>query len=117
MAAMDKPVLRGYSQRLLGNDKVRYLDKVLACGNIDPYELFGSDLSSDSKLWPPISHIDIVNYLVLTTNSVSKDQMKAYKSLEAHNFFTSGFVDTDIRSKTVKDGNVLLIGKVRIRIN
>ncbi|XP_067132192.1 uncharacterized protein [Centruroides vittatus] len=40
-----------------------------------------------------------VNYLVLTTNAVTLDQMKAYKSLDAHNYLTSGFIHRDILSR------------------
>ncbi|KAK8780819.1 hypothetical protein V5799_017840 [Amblyomma americanum] len=37
----------------------------------------------------------LINYLVLSTSDVSLQQMKAYKSLEAHNYFTSGRVKSD----------------------
>lgn len=34
---------------------------------------------------------DIYNHLVLATNYATQEEMKMYKSLEAHSFFTSGF--------------------------
>ncbi|KAG0416851.1 hypothetical protein HPB47_006078 [Ixodes persulcatus] len=38
------------------------------------------------------THVDIINYLVLSTSYISLLRMKAYNSLEAHNYFTSGWV-------------------------
>lgn len=52
----------------------------------------GTDSAPDADLLPETTHVDIMNYLVLSTSYVSCQQMKAYKSLEAHNYFTSGWV-------------------------
>ncbi|KAH7932497.1 hypothetical protein HPB52_024492 [Rhipicephalus sanguineus] len=63
------------------------------CDGIDPYELrIGKDAALDVDLLPAVTHGDIVNYLVLSTSHITLQQMKAYKSLDGHNYFTSGWV-------------------------
>ena len=77
---------------LSGDAKKRYQDKIQQCGGIDPYALTKADLVDDVGLWPAVTYMDIVNYMVLKTSFVTRDQMRAYKSLEAHAFFTNGWV-------------------------
>ncbi|XP_023311884.1 uncharacterized protein LOC111692233 [Anoplophora glabripennis] len=60
---------------------------------------------------PPISNMDIVSYLVLTHSYYSREQMKAYKSLQAYKYFAAGFVDK-VGIKPIND-YVLLVGKVQ----
>ncbi|CAM4622664.1 unnamed protein product [Leuciscus chuanchicus] len=40
---------------------------------------------------PTVEAVNITNYLVLQTSYCTRQQMKAYKSLEAYNFFVSGY--------------------------
>ncbi|XP_077548335.1 uncharacterized protein LOC144161556 [Haemaphysalis longicornis] len=78
---------------LVGPTRARYEEKVNMCDGVDPYTLCaGTDTTADVELLPVTTHADIVNYLVLSTNYVSLAEMKAYKALEAHNYFTSGRV-------------------------
>lgn len=58
----------------------------------DPYVLTG--WVDDVKKWPPVQYPDIVNYLVYSKSSFTLDSFKAYKSLEAYNYFASGHVQT-----------------------
>ena len=58
------------------------------CG-FDPYSLKNAVFSEDPTQLPAVEYPDIVNYLVLQTSWATKQQMKAYKSLEAYNFFVS----------------------------
>ena len=60
------------------------------CG-FDPFKL-KSDFVEDTSIWPQVEYPDTVNYLVLQTSWATKDQTKAYKSLEAYTFFVSGWV-------------------------
>ena len=55
--------------------------------------------------------MDLVSYLVLTTSYYTKEQFKAYKSLQAYNQMVSGFV-TNVRGRVVK-GNYVVLGSVR----
>ena len=51
---------------------------------------------------------DIVHYLLITTHFVTLEEVKNYKSLQSHRYFTAGCV------KEVQcNQNVLVIGKVR----
>ncbi|XP_049275785.1 heparan sulfate glucosamine 3-O-sulfotransferase 1 [Rhipicephalus sanguineus] len=69
------------------------------CDGIDPYELrIGKDAASDVNLLPAVTHGDIVNYLVLSTSHVMLQQMKAYKSLDGHNYFASGWTKRSRRA-------------------
>ena len=55
--------------------------------------------------WPKISEVDRIDYFVYQTEFVTKNSMKCLKSLEAHNFFTSGFIPT---RPCVKEVNAIL---------
>ena len=86
------PVFSEYYNSLTGPEKVRYKEKIDMCG-FDPYSLKNADFSEDPAQLPAVEYPDIVNYLVLQTSWATKQQMKAYKSLEAYNFFVSGWVN------------------------
>ena len=49
------------------------------------------DQQFDTECLPPIEAMDLLSYLVLETSFYTKEQFKAYKSLEAYNFLVSGF--------------------------
>lgn len=80
-----------YVDTLSSGDKLRYASKSTACGG-DPYAMNRSDFSEDESLWPRIGLVEINEYLVLSTSYLTKKQMKAHRSLEAHNYVTSGWV-------------------------
>ena len=101
---------RDYIKSLSHFDLERYNENIKLCG-VDPYELRESDTSDDRNLWPKISAIDRTDYFVYQKNFVSKDSMKSLKSLEGHNFFTSGFVFRP-RVKKVSSELVVVLGKV-----
>ncbi|XP_035689579.1 uncharacterized protein LOC118424879 [Branchiostoma floridae] len=100
-----------YCHSLSDHAKVRYEEKVSAIG-FDPYSLHKSAFDSDLALVPSVEYPDIVNYLVLTTSWATNNQMKAYKSMEAYNFFVSGWVDT-LQMKTVSPDKVLVAARVK----
>ena len=49
---------------------------------------------NDMTKWPGVEFPDIVLYLIGTTGEYTRKKIKAYKSLEAYNYFTSGWVGT-----------------------
>lgn len=102
--------LPGYINALTHFDRERYEQKIDECG-CDPYECVWDSLSEETKDWPAVTEVDRMQYLVFTTNFVTKEQMKNYKSLEAHNFLTSGHVFRP-RSQILTGDRVLLLGKV-----
>ncbi len=48
-----------------------------------------SEFSVELEDLPTVEAVDITNYLVLQTSYYTRQQMKAYKSLEAYKFFVS----------------------------
>ncbi|KAH6940183.1 hypothetical protein HPB50_026305 [Hyalomma asiaticum] len=82
-----QPLDPTYYSDLTGPERLRYAEKVEMCDRIDPFTLRpGTDTSSD------------VN------------EMKAFKSIEAHNYFTSGWVK-GLSAKQLQDDKVLLLGE------
>ncbi|KAH7975760.1 hypothetical protein HPB52_004931 [Rhipicephalus sanguineus] len=82
------------------------------CVGIDPYKLrIGKDAALDVDLLPAVTHGDIVNYLVLSTSHVTLQQMVAYKLLDGHNYFTSGWVKS-IAAKQLPSQRVVVLSEV-----
>jgi hypothetical protein len=86
----------------------RYNQKIDVIG-FDPYEL-KKGLTSDYACLPPVTYIDIINYLVNSRSAYTMEQLKAVKSLEAYNQFVNGWVQ-DVKSITVNN-KIVVIGRV-----
>ena len=99
-----------YFAGLEGPTKSRYKEKITVCV-FDPYALRKSDFSENIELLPNVQYPDIVNYLVLQTSWATKTQMKAYKSMDAYNFFVSGWVNT-LCLRSVDTDKVLVFARV-----
>lgn len=102
------PVLSEYAKKLEAHVKRRYLQKISVIGvdpSIMPIEQF------DPECLPPIEVSDLLGYLVLETSYYTKQQFKAYKSLEAFNQMVSGFV-TSVKGKIIS-GKYVVVAKVR----
>ena len=74
----------------------RYLTKLNIDGCIieDPYSIEESLWSEDMTKWPDLQFGDIYTYLINTKGCYTKESLKAYKSLEAYNYFYNGYVRT-----------------------
>ena len=70
----------------------RYRLKLKMINNEDPFTLNNQDLDYSTDLLPPVTYLDIVAYLTLTHSFYTKQQMKAYKSLQSYKYFEAGFV-------------------------
>ena len=68
--------------------KKRYMQKIAYIG-IDSFLISGKNY--DVECLPPIESIDFVSYLVLETSYYTKEQIKAFKSLQAYNQLLAGF--------------------------
>lgn len=92
--------------------KARYLDKLKIIDGKDPYEVNkGEWKKTDIEKWPDLCYPDIVNYLVCSQSVYTLDQLKAYKSLQAYNYFISGFVQ-DL-GHTVINGKSVFLAKIK----
>ena len=77
-----------------------YREKLQKLGGLaDPY-LEASKRTDDQNggtvdwhLWPDVEYPDIYNFLIQTPSLYTGDSLKAYKSLDAYNFYVSGWVD------------------------
>ena len=84
--AWDQP--SSYFESLTNFDKADYKRKLtLSTGELllDPFTI--KNWKCDESLLPDISWPDIYNYLIEYPGVFSKESLKAYKSLEGHNFF------------------------------
>lgn len=102
-----------YFAELVGPTRARYEAKISMCDGVEPYTLCAADTTTDVELLPVTTHADIVNYLVLWTNHVSLTEMKAYMSLEAHNYFTSGRV-SGVTAKRLPSKRVIVLSEVKL---
>ena len=78
--------------------------------NVDPYTLPSGSWSKDEASLAAVSYPDIVNYLTFGKSFYSMDDVKAWKSLEAYNQVTSGWI-SDL-SIFVKNGYHVISVKV-----
>ena len=85
-------VRSAYFQDLQGDSRRRYAEKVTVLG-YDPYHLPPDRVQLPNPGdWPNVEYPDIYNYLMATPSPYTKEQMKAYKSLEGYSFFLDGWV-------------------------
>ena len=54
---------------------------------IDPYQIDNGKQKYDITLWPPVEFGEIYTYLIHTPVPFTREKMKAYKSLEAFNYY------------------------------
>ena len=79
-----------YALKLVGDDRKRYLEKISAINDVDPFAINSSVFSPDTL--PPIEPPDLYNYLVLGTSAYTSDQFKSYRSPEAYSQCYSGWI-------------------------
>ena len=82
-----------YAKKLNEEDTKSYYDKLtLQNGTIlpDPFSL--TEWSDDLKYLPDIFSRDVNTYLIDTPSVYTKEKLKAYKSLEAYDYFVCGHV-------------------------
>ena len=100
--------LSDYANKLEPKVKKRYLAKISAIG-IDHVLIEGKNFEPDCL--PPVESTDLLFYLVLETSYYTKQQFKAFRSLQAYNQMVSGFISS-VQDHIVKD-NFVVIAKVR----
>ena len=94
-----------YFNELQKEDKAKYNRKLtLTNGQLlpDPYRIV-ENWKSDVKLMPDVSWGDMYNYLVNSPSEYTHDNLKAYKSLEAFNFFVCNHVQDIYYNEIAKE--------------
>ena len=99
-----------YFKSLKDDARIRYVKKTEIIDLCDPYALLSTDYNVQIENVPVIQLMDIVNYFVLTHSFFTGQQLKAFKSLEAYQFYKAGFV-LNIRCAQ-KGGNYIVLGEV-----
>ena len=54
---------------------------------LDTYEISDERWKDDVRLWPPVEFGEIYTYLVDTPGQFTREKMRAYKSLDAFNYY------------------------------
>lgn len=91
----------------------RYKELINRYVGCDPYLMKMSEFSVELKDLPTVEAVDITNYLVLQTSYYTRQQMKAYKSLEAYNFFVNRWVH-NLGVKRLHDDHRLVFARVSV---
>ena len=60
----------------------------------DPYGIPDGMWLDDTTKWPSLEFGDLYMYLIESKGSYTKENLRAYKSLEAYNYFYNGYVRT-----------------------
>ena len=106
-----------YFRSLSLNDKSWYQKKLtLSDGNTlpHPYSL-PHGWKSDVTLMPDITWPHVYNYLINTPSTFSKESLKAYKSLEAFNFYENGHVQ-DVYYHSINEENCFCFIKSEVSL-
>ncbi|XP_048748384.2 uncharacterized protein LOC125660689 [Ostrea edulis] len=102
-----------YQENLPPEAKLRYKRKLETTGITQcPYKEPADRWCNDPKQWPPTTYKDVYHYLIKSPRIFSPEAMENYRSLEAHTFFVSGWVQTVYHLKT-DSGNFILKADVR----
>ena len=98
---MSSRTYSAYYRGLPDETKKRYNAKLDKLGTAvdDPYATMpsaqpgGTDMwTLNRQLWPKVEYPDIYNYLINTPSPYTKEQLKAYKSLEGYKYHVDGWV-------------------------
>ena len=85
-----------YFSSLDYSTRTRYLEKLYIDGETlpDPYNITDDQWLDDVSKWPTVEFGDVYTYLIDSVGNFTKEKLKAYKSLEAYNYFYNGYVRT-----------------------
>jgi hypothetical protein len=72
--------------------KARYDNKITIINEKDPYKMIKYEWRRGMSEWSDVTYQDTVNYLVFNRSAYTFAELNAYKSLQAHRYIVSGFV-------------------------
>ena len=90
-------------------NRIDYDQKLKIISGIDPFNVNASFFSQSEEKWPDIEFPDII--YMLSSSKYTKERLKAYKTLQAYQFFVAGWVRGIFVGKATPDVSILL-GKV-----
>ena len=80
-----------YKDKLNNEEKERYIIKIADIDGLDPYE--HTDWAEDAfDLLPSLTRVHLMQYLIERTSYYTFNCFHSEKSLQAHVYFTSGWV-------------------------
>ena len=98
-----------YFLSLDDQSKRRSKVKINIIQGYDPYQIKKEELSSGISKFPPVTYPDIVNYFLFSLSPLTKEELKAYKSLDSYNQFVSGWIK-EVKGKLFGE-STLVIGQ------
>ena len=103
-----------YFSTLDYSTRTRYLEKLNIDGETlpDPYGITDDQWLDDVSKWPTLEFGDVYTYLIDSVGNFTKEKLKAYKSLEAYNYFYNGYVRTVFFYQRESSKFVILSAKV-----
>ena len=118
MAACDRPGERKFSQYFQELDdaaKKRYVQKINSISEKldDPYTFSAPHLITPQTL-PDIQYPDIYNYLIESPSVYTKDDLKAYKSLDAYKYLLTGWVG-EVSVHCIENSNRVVVVHAKVR--
>lgn len=83
-----------YYYALDENARKRYKENLQKLGEAtNPYLKWQTGTTIEWQLWPEVEYPNIYNFLIATPSLFTSDSLKAYKSLDAYNYYISGWID------------------------
>ena len=105
-----------YFQGLDKSARERYQAKLARLGGLqDSYLGLGQGLSEENwQNWPKIEYPDIYNFLIEFPSLYTGESLKAYKSLDAYNYYINGWIEKATVFKVLNcPSTYLAIGSVK----
>ena len=96
MASNSQRKISKYFTSLEFTARKRYLEKLKVDGREldDPFRIDEDQWSEDLTQWPELEFGDLYTYLIDSEGVYTKEKLKAYKSLDAYNYYHNGYVRT-----------------------
>ena len=69
-------------------ENIKYFSRKEFENLLDPYQVPENEWVDDVALWPPVEFGCIYSYLIERTGEFTKEKLKAYKTLEAYNYYS-----------------------------
>jgi hypothetical protein len=100
--------------KLFPNATDRCLRKLFDINDVGPYEVLAKQWYADFASLPPVSHGNLLKYLVFGVSQYSLQEFKANKMLEAYKQSVDGSVQEIYIHKPANYSNTFIAAKIRI---